>query len=157
MRPLPLLPLQLVLGGFLQRIWRRNPAIFDRLGEHSSARFGIKPTDLPFAFVVEAAPPRLSVVRDLPRNLDARISASFANLLALLEGKVDGDALMFSRELVIGGDIEAVLALRNAVDDAQLDLVAELSALFGPMGGPARHVLEMARKSLTGTSGRRFG
>lgn len=157
MRPLPLLPLQLVLAGFLQRIWRRNPAIFDRLGEHSRARFGIKPTDLPFAFVVEAAPPRLSVVRDLPRNLDVRISASLANLLALLEGAVDGDALMFSRELVIGGDIEAVLALRNAIDDAQLDLVAELSSLFGPMGEPARHVLEMARESLTGASGRRFG
>lgn len=157
MRPLPLLPLQLVLAGFLQRIWRRNPTIFERLGEHSRARFGIKPTDLPFAFVVEAAPPRLSVVRDLPRYLDARISASLANLLALLEGKVDGDALMFSRELVIDGDIEAVLALRNAIDDAQLDLVAELSSLFGPMGEPARHVLEMARESLTGTSGRRFG
>lgn len=157
MRPLPLLPLQLVLAGFLQRIWRRNPTIFERLGEHSRARFGIKPTDLPFAFVVEAAPPRLSVVRDLPRYLDARISASLANLLALLEGKVDGDALMFSRELVIEGDIEAVLALRNAIDDAQLDLVAELSSLFGPMGEPARHVLEKARESLTGTSGRLFG
>src|SRR5262249_20236355 len=86
MRPLPLLPLQLVLAGFLHRIWRRNPTIFDRLGEHSRARFGIKPTDLPFAFVVEAAPPRLSVVRDLAGDLDARISASLANLLALLEG-----------------------------------------------------------------------
>ncbi|MGT2504395.1 SCP2 sterol-binding domain-containing protein [Bradyrhizobium guangxiense] len=98
MRPLPLLPLQLVLGGVLQRISRRNPALFDRLGPHARARFGIRPIDLPFAFVVEAKPPRLSVVRELPKGLDARISASLANLLALLEGRVDGDALMFSRE-----------------------------------------------------------
>ena len=83
---MPLLPLQLVLAGFLHRIWRRNPAIFDRLGVHAAARFGIKPTDLPLAFVVEAAPPRprLSVVRDLPRDLDARISSSLVNCLVVL-------------------------------------------------------------------------
>lgn len=152
MRPLPLLPLQLVLSGFLQRILRRNPAMFARLGAHSRARFGIRPTDLPFAFIVGATPPYLAVVRELPAGLDARISASLANLLALLEGRVDGDALMFSRALVIEGDIEAVLALRNAIDDAQLDLVAELSSLFGPLGGPARRALETARDSLTGVS-----
>lgn len=152
MRPLPLLPLQLVLGGVLRRIHRRNPAIFDRLGAHARARFGIKPTDLPFAFVVEAKPPRLSVVRELPKGLDARISASLANLLALLEGKVDGDALMFSRELVIEGDVEAVLALRNAIDDAQLDLAAELSSLFGPLGVPARRAFEAARGHVIGSS-----
>ena len=154
MRPLPLLPLQLILTGFLQRIMRRNPTMFDRLGVHARARFGIKPTDLPFAFVVEATPGRLTVVRDLPPDLDARISASLANLLAMLEGRVDGDALMFSRELVIEGDVEAVLALRNAIDDAQLDLVAELSTLFGPLGGPARRAMETAREGLMRLSGR---
>ncbi|MBB4377159.1 Predicted lipid carrier protein YhbT, contains SCP2 domain [Bradyrhizobium sp. Rc3b] len=152
MRPLPLLPLQLALGGVLQRIYRRNPAIFDRLGDHARARFGIKPIDLPFAFVVEARP-RLSVVRDLPRGLDARISASLANLLALLEGRVDGDALMFSRELVVEGDVEAVLALRNAIDDAQLDLAEELSSLFGPLGAPARRAFEATRGRVIASSG----
>jgi len=152
-RPLPLLPLQLALAGFLQRILQRHPAIFDRLGEHAHARFGIKPTDLPFAFVVEATPSRLTVVRDLPSGLDARISASLANLLAMLEGKVDGDALMFSRDLVIEGDLEAVLALRNAIDDAQLDLATEASSLFGPLGVPARRVFEAARSQLIGPPG----
>jgi predicted lipid carrier protein YhbT len=151
MRPLPLPPLQLVLAGFLQRILARSPAIFDRLGEHSRARFGIRPTDLPFSFIVEAAPPRLLVVRELPQGLDARISASLANLLFLLEGKVDGDALMFARELVIEGDVEAVLALRNAIDDAQIDLVDELAALLGPLGEPARRVLNSARDTLIGS------
>ncbi len=152
MRPLPLLPLQLVLTVVLQRVHRRNPAMFDRLGAHARARFGIQPTDLPFAFVVEARPPRLSVVRDLPRRVDARIASSLANLLALLEGRVDGDALMFSRELVIEGDVEAVLALRNAIDDAQLDLAAELSSLFGPLGAPVRQAFEAARGRMIGSS-----
>ena len=152
MRPLPLLPLQLVLSGFAQRIFRHNPQIFDRLGEHRRVRFGIKPTDLPFAFVIEAVSPFLTVVRELPEDVGCRISSSLANLLALAEGKVDGDALMFSRELVIEGNVEAVLALRNTIDDAQLDLPSELSSLFGPLQGPARQVLEAARSRVLGPS-----
>lgn len=154
MRPLPLLPLEIVLGRIADGICRRHPHIFDRLGTHVGKRFGIKPTDLPFAFVIEATSPqpRLSVVRELPADVDARISSQLVNLMALLEGRLDGDALMFSRQLVIEGDVEAVLALRNAIDDAALDLVAEVSVMLGPLGGPARHVLDGVRRSLLGPS-----
>lgn len=148
--PLPLLPLEIALAGFLQRICRRNPQVFDRLGPHAGKRFGIRPTDLPLAFVVEASPrrPRLSVVRELPPDVDASIASPLFNLLALLEGRLDGDALMFSRQLVIEGDVEAVLALRNAIDDVQLDLTTEASSLFGPLAEPVRRVLAAARASV---------
>lgn len=148
--PLPLPPLEIVLNGFLHRLLKRNPQVFDRLGPHARKRFAIKATDLPFAFVVEAAPPRprLSVVRKLSADADAQISSSIANLLALLEGRLDGDALMFSRQLVIEGDMEAVLALRNAIDDAGLDMVAEIGSLFGPLGEPVRRVLRAARDAI---------
>ncbi len=153
-RPLPLLPLQLALGRFLQRVCSRNPQIFARLGPHAGKRFGIEPTDLPFAFVVEAVPPRprLSVRRELPAELDARISASLASLLALLEGRVDGDALMFSRDLTIEGDVEAVLALRNAIDDTQLDLAGEIGSLFGPFGRSIERILDAARGAILGAA-----
>ena len=92
------------------------------------------------------------MVRELPDGLDARISSQLINLMALLEGRLDGDALMFSRQLVIEGDVEAVLALRNAIDDAALDLVTEVSLMLGPLGGPARHILDGVRKSLIGSN-----
>ena len=149
-RPLPLKPLELVLGGFLHRVYSRHPQIFDRLGPHAGKRFGIDPTDLPFAFVVQAtAPhPRLTVTRELPCELDACISSSLANLLALLEGRLDGDALMFSRQLAIEGDVEAVLALRNAIDDAGLDLAAEIGCLFGPLEALVTRLVGTARDTV---------
>lgn len=150
MRPLPLLPLQLALNNFLRRILRRHPNLFQRLGSHRGKRYGIKPTDLPFAFVIQARTlrPQLDVVRELPHGTDARISASIASLLALVEGRLDGDALMFSRQLVIEGDVEAVLALRNAIDDAGLDVVSEISEAFGPLGFPVKRVLAAARDQI---------
>jgi len=153
-RPLPLLPLQIALSTFLRRILRRHPQLLDRLGAHRGKRFGIKPTDLPFAFVIQATPsrPQLEVMRDLPAGLDACISASIASLLALAEGRLDGDALMFSRQLVLEGDVEAVLALRNAIDDASLDVVAEVGALFGPLGRPVQRVLAAARDTILKTT-----
>jgi O2-independent ubiquinone biosynthesis accessory factor UbiT len=146
-RPLPLLPLQTVLSVVLLRICRKHPRIFDRLGEHVRKRFGIKPTDLPFAFLLEPAPsrPRLSVVRELPDDVDARISSPLAGLFGLVEGRLDGDALLFSRDLVVEGDVEAVLALRNAIDDAQLDPVAEIASMFGPLAEPMKRTLQIAR------------
>ena len=154
-RPLPLLPLQTVLSIVLLNICRKHPRIFDRLGEHARKRFGIKPTDLPFAFLLEPAPsrPRLSVVRELPDDVDARISSPLAGLFGLVEGSLDGDALLFSRDLVVEGDVEAVLALRNAIDDAQLDPVAEIAGIFGPLAEPMKRTLQIAR-AVAGASSR---
>ena len=54
--------------------------------------------------------------------------------MGLIDGSYDGDALFFSRDLVVEGDIEAVIALRNAIDDAGVDLVADTAALLGRSG-----------------------
>ena len=129
LRPLPLLPLQPILALALRRITGRHPRLFDRLGEHGSKRFGLDPTDLPFAFVLEpnAARPRLSAVRELPEGLDARIAGTLPVLLGLVRGDFDGDALFFSRDLRTEGDMGAIVALRNAIDDAQIDILRELA------------------------------
>ncbi len=143
MRPLPLLPLQPLLALILYRIEKRHFGIFERLGAHAVKRFGIDPTDLPFAFVLEPTPPRPSItaVRTFPARLDVRISGPLAGLIGLVDGDFDGDALFFSRDLHIEGDIEAVLALRNAIDGAQIDLVDEALSGLGPLRMVAARVL----------------
>ncbi len=143
MRPLPLLPLQPLLAFILDRIEERHPSIFDRLGVHARKRFGIDPTDLPFAFVLEPRPPwpLITAVRALPARLDVRISGPLAGLVGLVNGDFDGDALFFSRDLLVEGDVEAVVALRNAIDDAQIDLVDEALGGCGPLRTPVERVL----------------
>lgn len=150
MAPLPLGPLQPLLTLTLSRIGRLHPDLYGRLGEHAEKRFGIAPTDLPFAFVLEPRPerPQARVVRRLPPGLDVRIRGPLSGLIGMAEGRLDGDALFFSRTLSIEGDMEATLALRNALDDARLDFGVILLGCLGPLG---TRVAEMLRRQ-TGQS-----
>ena len=134
-RFLPLLPLQPVLAASLYGIQKRHPQIFDRLGAHAAKRYGLDPTDLPFAFVLEPrrVNPTVTATRSLPRRIDVRITGPLAALIGLVDGSCDGDALFFSRDLQIEGDMEAAVALRNAIDDAGIDIVAESVAWMGPL------------------------
>ena len=134
----------------LDMILARHPTLFDRLGEYASRRYLFTPTDLPLAFTIVPADKSIRVQRPGPdAKGDAAISGPIVTLLALAEGRVDGDALFFSRELEISGDTEAVLALRNALDDSGLDLPRDLSPAAGPLHGVAQWTLERLRDWLT--------
>jgi predicted lipid carrier protein YhbT len=144
LRPLPLAPLQLLLDAALSVMRRRHAAVFAKLAEAGEPSFLIDPIDLPLAFCLSFAKdePRLAATRaKQDESVTAAVRGPFPLLLTLLEGRIDGDALFFSRELVVEGDTEAVLALRNAVDGAGIDLLRDLPAGMGPLAGPARRVL----------------
>ena len=145
-RVLPLLPLQPLLGACLYGIQKRHPQIFDRLGSHAMKRFWLDPTDLPFAFVLEPTRvnPRVTAIRSMPRQIDVRITGALAALIGLVDGSCDGDALFFSRDLQIEGDMEAAVALRNAIDDAGIDIVAESVAWLGPLSPVIERLLRGA-------------
>jgi predicted lipid carrier protein YhbT len=141
LRSLPLAPLALALDAVARSVAHRHGSILTRLGIHAGKRFLLEPIDLPFVLALTPAPPTVAVEHSREAiTADARIAGPLAALLGLLHGAYDGDALFFSRDLVIEGDIEAVLALRNALDDAELDLVAEAAAVFGPLASPAERI-----------------
>ncbi len=152
-QPLPLLPLQFPLAMVLRSSIARHPRIFERLGVHASKRFGIKPTDLPFAFLLQPNPqaPSLVAVRSLPSDIAVRITGPLLGLFGLVDGSYDGDALFFSRDLTIEGDVEAVLALRNAIDSEDVDLVADTAVLLGPLAPVGRYLLDQLRSRLRGS------
>lgn len=143
---------------------RRHPELFSRLGIHAATRFLIDPTDLPLAIVLtpRAEGARAEVFgRPVDRTAwQARIAGPLAALLGMLHGRLDGDALFFSRDLTIEGDTAAVLALRNALDDAELDLPSEAAAALGPfsplVARPSCLVVPLAER-LTGVALSRRG
>ena len=148
LRLLPLAPLQLALNALMGVVERRHPGVFERLSGIEDPTFLIDPVDLPILFELsaDADAPRLTAIER--GNADAShapttIRGPLLALLALLEGRTDGDALFFSRELVIEGDTEAVVALRNAVDDAEVDLIEDVLASIGPLAPPARQALDI--------------
>ncbi|MER9653058.1 SCP2 sterol-binding domain-containing protein [Mesorhizobium sp. M0152] len=127
------LPLGLLLTLSLRSMARRQPRLFDRLGEHRTACYFIDPVDLAFAFTVVPDAER-SIVRVVRKSETAtssvQIRGPILTLLSLLDGTLDGDALFFSRIISISGRTEAVLALRNTIEDAELS-PADLLGLSG--------------------------
>lgn len=146
LRPLPVPLLSLALSALTRSVAKRHPSLFRRLGPYADARFVLDPTDLPFVICLcpNATHPHVTLHRTAPQG-DARIAGPLSALLGLVHGAFDGDALFFSRDLVIEGNTEAVLALRNAIDDAELDIGAELQALSGPFAGLIRRAIAVAQ------------
>ncbi|MCC7252049.1 MAG: SCP2 sterol-binding domain-containing protein [Hyphomicrobium sp.] len=139
MRPLPLFPLEFALVRLLAGILERHPDLVGRLSGMERRRIAVEPDDLPFTVVLELQESTISL--RIVRTLDiipvhARIRGPLPVLIGLVDGVYDGDALFFSRDLVIEGDIEAVLALRNAIDDADVDLLGEVAATCAACGSP---------------------
>jgi predicted lipid carrier protein YhbT len=134
-KPVEIAPLWLVervARTIFAGVLKGHPDLFDRLGEFQQTRYCFSPSDLPLHFRVVPAARTLSVFRGEPPLADARIEGPLALLLGLMEGRCDADALFFSRDLSVTGDMEAMLALRNALDDSVIDLPRELGALAGP-------------------------
>lgn len=133
--------LQPIFDTMLKVIRRRHPDILERMADYSDKAVCIDPVDLPFVILLDANPedPRLAVRRSVePDEVAATIHGPLELLIALAEGKVDGDALFFSRRLVIEGDTEVVVALRNAIDGAGIDLIEDISVELGPLARPFR-------------------
>jgi len=144
LRPMPLALLQPALKLAMNTIQHRHPEVFDRLSCLEDPVYLIDPVDLPFVFILRPDPllPTLHAERDaMGIEVTATVRGPLMALIGLLEGTTDGDALFFSRDLIVEGDTEAVVALRNAVDGAEIDVLEDLLAALGPLARPAKRVV----------------
>ncbi|TQV79805.1 ubiquinone anaerobic biosynthesis accessory factor UbiT [Denitrobaculum tricleocarpae] len=149
LRLLPTPPLAWFLQQTADAFCRLHPGVPERLTDYAGRHLLLDPSDLPVAFILTLtdSTPRIAAVgqdRQVPEAPDASVRGALADLTALLEGEVDGDALFFSRHLQITGDMELVLALRNALDDARVDLRRIIGESFGHAAPLARAALDAA-------------
>jgi len=137
---------QPILGRVVRRVAARHASLFARLGPHQGTDFVIDPVEFPFALHLRPDPKALlfrAVPRDALPVAGATIRGRFLMLLELLDSEEDGDAAFFSRDLEITGDTEAVVRLRNALDDVDGSIAEEAAAMFGP---PGRAILGRLRR-----------
>jgi len=144
--PPPLFLIQPLLARIVRQVAEKYPELLERLGPHQTSRFIIDPTNMPFVLYLVPKPENL-VFRAYPRSEqpahDARIASSFVELLRLIDCSDDGDAMFFSRELEISGNTEAVVSLRNALDNIDGSVAAAAADALGP---PGRLALDILRR-----------
>ncbi len=146
--PLPVFQLPLALA--MRAVRRRHGSVFERLEDLDEPVFVIDPVDLPFRFLLRASakqPSLRAIAKDGHVDAKASVRGPLKSLIKLLEGRIDGDSLFFSRDLVVDGDTEAVVALGNAVEGSEIDVVRDLLAPLGPLSGPAARVVARARRT----------
>lgn len=138
-RPLPSGPINLVLKNICQKLITNHPDAFNRLEPIMGKKFIISPTDLQDDICVIFQNETIDAVIEssADADYDVKITGSMNALLSMLDGEQDGDALFFNRQILVEGDTEALLTLRNAMDSEDINLKEELVNTLGIFKKPA--------------------
>jgi predicted lipid carrier protein YhbT len=119
-----LAPLGMWLTHSLRRVLTRHPGIADRLDAARGTLIRIHPRELPVAFLIglDAGSGRVEAIpasSGLPVTVS--VEAPISVLVTIFESRGDGDAALFSADLMIEGEVAPLLSLRNAIEAADLD------------------------------------
>lgn len=145
--PIKFLPTSIIepiIDKIFKNIIKKHPNLFDRLKEYEDALFIIEPKDLDIKFLLypSSKNPYLRISKDENTECRARIKGNIDKLIELLQGNTDGDALFFSRDISIEGDTEAVVALRNAIDSNEIDILSDILPKSKNLQKPIRSMID---------------
>lgn len=122
---------------------KRHPKLFKNMARLDPALVRLNPTDLPYQFALRMGPdPDFTLYDGNEDSFDAFVSGSLECLIDMLEGRVDGDALFFARQLRVTGSTEVIVALRNTMDREEINLYDEILAVCGPFASPVTKVVD---------------
>ena len=147
LRPMPPRALEPLLGLVMRLLERRHPRLIERLAELAPARIVIEPRDTHHRFLIDInegdAPVRILLAQE-DDEAEATISGRMAALIDLMEGRIDGDSLFFTRDLSVTGDTALIVALRNTLDGEEISLLDDVLAFLGPFAPPAAKLIGLA-------------
>ncbi|MBS9778465.1 MAG: SCP2 sterol-binding domain-containing protein [Gammaproteobacteria bacterium] len=132
----PISVVQITSNQIIKKIIQNHDDIKETLEEYDDPTFLIIPTDFPLIFKLRPCGENSYLTaykKNTQVQADATIKGNSEKLFDLMEGKVDGDALFFSREISISGKTEAVVALRNAIENAEIDIFEEILESCKPL------------------------
>ncbi len=152
LKKMPLVFIQPVLKKSMKIMSEQHNNIFTRILHSNNAKdvnVLIDAIDIPFLFYITITKNghNLQAIKRTENVLhDAKISGHLTSLLELFEGTIDGDAAFFSKQLTIEGSTALVVALRNAIDSADINLVNDLSLIFSPFDSIAKKFITIVTK-----------
>lgn len=142
---IPAQALDRVVKIVLAKMQNRHSKLFANLARLPAATVHLNPNDTPFSFGLRLGPcsePFYLLGAEEP--CQASVTGTLEALIDMLEGRVDGDTLFFSRDIVVTGDTEIIVGLRNTLDREEICLMDEIVALCGPFAKPAGLALDFA-------------
>jgi len=146
LRVIPTPALQRMIAALMRKMQSCHPRLFKNLERLDKASVRFEPTDVAHRFVLTFGRDETSLIvedgTDTP--CDACVKGKLDALLNLLEGRIDGDKLFFSRDIEISGKTDVVVALRNTLDREEIDLLEDITSLLGPFKTPAREAVLIA-------------
>jgi len=153
-QPVPLYLVDKILEHITSNLQKNHPSILERLEVIENKKFLISPTDLPFSIIITFQKDEIISVATKENDIesDVRIFGSISSLVKMLDGEVDGDALFFSRELIVEGDTEALLTLRNSMDADDINILYEMLDSFGILGPIIENFIKPTQKVSTSLS-----
>lgn len=132
-----------IVARLVRLMYERHPKLFAAFGELEPAVIHVVPTGMPHRFVISFGAGQTAVrlhQRGDRAQPDAIIRGRLSVLIDLLEGRSDGDAMFFTRDLEIGGATNVIVAVRNTLEREEIDMRSEIAALFGPLQRPAEMI-----------------
>lgn len=157
MKTIPPALLQRVIDAIMQGMRKNHPRFFQNLARLDDSIVCIKPSDLPYQFILSfgrSTPITLVITQSQNHTNHACVKGKLAALINLLEGRIDSDMLFFSRDIEITGDTSVVVALRNTIDREEINLLNDITSLFGPLAQPARRIIALSSKIVERTKDR---
>ncbi len=145
-----LTPILAVAARRLNRIMR---PVRDRLDLAAERRLLLVVEDLPVAIAWTIGPETMrlqacpSDCSSPVAHADAVVSGSLAALCEIAAGRKDADALFFSREITVEGDIGFMLALRHALEELRLDPLTIFGCPAGLRPAAARLLTRLADRA----------
>jgi len=132
------------LSVLVRRMERLHPQLFDNLAKMPSATLRVAPEDLPYMFDLSLGPPGADLtLADEGAVPDATVAARLEILLEMVEGRLDGDMLFFSREISVTGDTAVFVELRNVLEREEIRLLDDMMSFAGPLQAPAKKATEI--------------
>ena len=104
---------------------KRHPDLMTRLSPTYGREIYAYFTDLKYGVLLNIGEENTQVKVGEKQNPNLSLKGKFFDLISIIEGKVDGDALFFSRKIEVEGDTETLIIIRNAFDSADICLIKE--------------------------------